>query len=389
MADIYNSALKNGTLRFEGVSPTPRFEKEQCIGLASNLIKDLPDEIFGCDVIYCEPPFPAGIKVFDERAGHKTKNYEEFASGFARAWDQLADKPRLAITNKALLKRLSKPDQTVKVKLNKAWENLSCWNVTVPEKMSNLEVCTHLGKTFHRMGDLTCGYGLPLLSFRKARHGNTFVGVDYDPHCITVLQTLLEDQCKGDTGMSDWSANQIEMRDVSSLVAFDRNPRIHPTSQIEQIKNSIRQWGWTVPILIDESGMVLAGHGRLFAATEMDVAEVPCVVAKGWTDEQKSAYVIADNKLAENSAWDTGMYFSQLKELDDLGFDLSVTGLDKETLSALSFQPSLNPLAQFEDVTTEDVEIASESVGTLPAHGSKVSDVICPHCGAEFQVSGQ
>ena len=189
--------------------------------------------------------------------------------------------------------------------------------------------------------------------------------------------------------MPDWSAKQIEMRDTTVLNPYERNPRIHPDSQIEQLKNSIRQWGWTVPILVDENNTVLAGHGRLHAATEMGIEQVPCVIAVGWTDEQKSAYVIADNRLAENSQWDTGLYFSEIKALDDIGFDLSVTGLDKDTLSAMSFEPSLNPMTAYDDVTTDDMTTAAQTIGEIPAHGAKVSDVMCPHCGAEFQVSGQ
>ncbi|MAK71082.1 MAG: hypothetical protein CMF19_03405 [Idiomarinaceae bacterium] len=189
--------------------------------------------------------------------------------------------------------------------------------------------------------------------------------------------------------MPDWSAKQIQMRDTTVLNPYDRNPRIHPDSQIEQLKNSIRQWGWTVPILIDESDTVLAGHGRLHAASEMGISEVPCVIAVGWSDEQKRAYVIADNKLAENSSWDTGLYFSEIKALDDIGFDLSIAGLDQDILASVNFEPTLNPSTQYEDVTSDDINLAASTVGEIKPHGQKVSDVICPHCGEEFQVAGQ
>lgn len=192
-----------------------------------------------------------------------------------------------------------------------------------------------------------------------------------------------------ETQMPQWSANQIELRDIGALNPYERNPRQHPATQIEQIKNSIRQWGWTVPILIDEDNVVLAGHGRLEAAMEMGIDEVPCVVAEGWSEEQKSAYVIADNRLAENSQWDTGIYYSEIKALDDIGFDLTLTGLDTETISALSFEPTLKPMTDYQDVTEHDMNIASETVGEIRPHSQKIIELTCPHCGEDFEFSGQ
>ena len=98
---IYNSALKNGTKQFQGMPPTQRFEYQGCIGRRRNIISEgYFDELDTCDVIYCEPPFPAGIKIFDERAKEKTSSYNDFAQGFRRLWDKIVDKPKLAITNK-------------------------------------------------------------------------------------------------------------------------------------------------------------------------------------------------------------------------------------------------------------------------------------------------
>tara|TARA_R100001443_G_scaffold47628_1_gene60205 strand:+ start:2486 stop:3112 length:627 start_codon:yes stop_codon:yes gene_type:complete len=95
------------------------------------------------------------------------------------------------------------------------------------------------------------------------------------------------------------------------------------------------EWGWTNPVLVDESGNVLAGHGRILAARQLGYEDVPTMVADGWTEAQKKAYVIADNKLAENAGWDTGMLSVELGELDTDGFDLSLIGFDEDALAGL------------------------------------------------------
>lgn len=188
--------------------------------------------------------------------------------------------------------------------------------------------------------------------------------------------------------MPEWSAKSIEMRDTVTLNPYERNPRTHPESQIEQLKNSIRQWGWTVPILIDEDDTVLAGHGRLHAATEMGIEQVPCVIATGWSEEQKQAYVIADNRLAENSSWDTAIYFSEIKALEEIGFDLSLTGLDDEQAAALSFQPNLSPVSEYQDVTDADVEHVASSLEKIAPKVNKTVELVCPHCGEEIEFAG-
>ena len=99
------------------------------------------------------------------------------------------------------------------------------------------------------------------------------------------------DQLKTETEADDIkpikAVNKIVNKPVNELIPYDRNPRIHPDSQIKQLQNSIREWGWTIPILIDEESNVVAGHGRLFAAQDMGISEVPCVEATGWTEEQR------------------------------------------------------------------------------------------------------
>ena len=135
-----------------------------------------------------------------------------------------------------------------------------------------------------------------------------------------------------------WAADAVERRSVKDLVPYDRNPRVHPQEQIDQLANSIEEWGWTFPILIDENNNVLSGHGRLLAAKKLGIDEVPCLVSVGWSQSQKTAYIIADNKIAEQSRWDDDLLKSLMSDVGDGltfddSFDLDLLGFDKDELN--------------------------------------------------------
>ena len=132
-----------------------------------------------------------------------------------------------------------------------------------------------------------------------------------------------------------WPADNVSRRKVSALVPYARNSRTHSPEQISQIAASIKEWGFTTPILVDTDGQIIAGHGRLLAAQKLGLDEVPTMTAEGWTDAQKKAYVIADNKLALNAGWDNAMLAIEMQELGDLGFDLDLTGFGKDEIGAL------------------------------------------------------
>lgn len=136
--------------------------------------------------------------------------------------------------------------------------------------------------------------------------------------------------------MSQWRAEKVVIRSLDSLIPYERNANIHSEEQIEQIANSIRQWGWTVPVLVDELGMVIAGHGRIFAARKLGLDEVPCIVADQWSEEQKRAYVIADNKLHDGSEWDYALMAEELRGLTDSGFDIDLTGISNKEFQIFS-----------------------------------------------------
>lgn len=113
---------------------------------------------------------------------------------------------------------------------------------------------------------------------------------------------------------------------TAGLIPYASNARTHSDAQIAQIAASIREWGWTTPILTDPEGGVIAGHGRLLAARQLGITEVPVMVAEGWTDAQRKAYVLADNQLALNAGWDAAVLSTELQGLSEVGFDLELLG---------------------------------------------------------------
>jgi DNA modification methylase len=127
----------------------------------------------------------------------------------------------------------------------------------------------------------------------------------------------------------------VERWPLERLIPFARNARTHSPAQIDQIASSMREWGWTNPILADEDGSILAGHGRLAAAQKLGYANVPVMVARGWSEAKKRAYVIADNQLALKAGWDEEMLAAELTDLRDLAFDLDLIGFDEKELSRL------------------------------------------------------
>ena len=147
-----------------------------------------------------------------------------------------------------------------------------------------------------------------------------------------------------------WPADKVERRKITSIVPYARNSRTHSDEQVAQIAASIKEWGFTNPILVDVDGEIIAGHGRLLAAQKLGLDEVPCVTAVGWSDAQKKAYVIADNKLALNAGWDNDMLSIEFAELKDMDFDLGLTGFDADELAKLLQEPEKEGLTDEDDV---------------------------------------
>ena len=127
------------------------------------------------------------------------------------------------------------------------------------------------------------------------------------------------------------------------LIPYARNSRTHSPEQVAQMAASIKEFGFTNPILIDEENGIIAGHGRLLAAQKLGIEEVPVIVMAGLTDAQKRAYVIADNQLALNAGWDIDMLKLEVESLQNVDFDINLLGFDADFfLEAVDEEPELH-----------------------------------------------
>ena len=133
---------------------------------------------------------------------------------------------------------------------------------------------------------------------------------------------------------------KIEQLPTADLIPYARNTRTHSPEQVAQIAGSIREFGFTNPILIDGENGIIAGHGRVMAASKLGLAKVPCIRLAHLTDTQKRAYIIADNKLALNAGWDEEMLGLELADLREADFDLGMMGFDEDELSDLFAEPA-------------------------------------------------
>ena len=161
---------------------------------------------------------------------------------------------------------------------------------------------------------------------------------------------------------------EIVSRSISALTAYENNSRTHPEAQIVQIAASIKEFGFTNPVLIDKTDGVIAGHGRLLAAKALGHTEVPCIVLAGLSDVQKRAYVIADNKLALNAGWDDDLLRVELGALHEDEFNMELLGFTASELSvAMGLGVDLEPGTQ-------------DDQGKL----DEKAPIICPACAHEF-----
>lgn len=130
-------------------------------------------------------------------------------------------------------------------------------------------------------------------------------------------------------------AKQIILQPVEALIPYARNSRTHSDEQVAQIAASIREFGFTSPVLVDDEGGIVAGHCRVMAARQIGMTALPTINV-GWLSErQRRAYVIADNQLAMNAGWDSMALSAELSDLQDIGFDMGLLGFDAEALAGL------------------------------------------------------
>jgi DNA modification methylase len=163
-----------------------------------------------------------------------------------------------------------------------------------------------------------------------------------------------------------WPAAQVEMWQVADLAPYAKNARQHPPEQIEQIAASMERFGFTIPMLVAEDGTIIAGHGRLMAAAQLGLAEVPVMVARGWSEEDRRLYTLADNRLAEIAEWDPEMLRVELGELrEDFGIeDMSLIGFSADDLADILPDALLDATGGLTD--PDDVPEVPEAPVTRP-----------------------
>jgi len=175
--------------------------------------------------------------------------------------------------------------------------------------------------------------------------------------------------------MNDWIAGKIEHWSIDKLIPYARNARTHSPAQIDQIAASIAEFGFTNPILVGSDGVIIAGHGRLEAARKLGLETVPVIVLDHLTPTQRRALVIADNRIAENAGWDVEMLSLELAELQELDFNLELTGFSDEKFGLLSLED-------------RDEEQSESSAKEIDVDSYKMMHK-CPKCGFEFNDSGK
>ncbi len=161
---------------------------------------------------------------------------------------------------------------------------------------------------------------------------------------------------------------KIEQIEIESLTPWEKNSRTHSDEQINQIVKSIDAFGFTNPVLIDKDNGIIVGHGRVMAAKQKGMKQVPCLRLVNLSETQKRAYVIADNQLALNAGWDIDVLKAEIEELKGVNFNIDLLGFSLDELNNLS-------MPEFLPGTEEDQ-------GNLDELDPKW--IVCPHCGKEF-----
>ena len=170
---------------------------------------------------------------------------------------------------------------------------------------------------------------------------------------------------------------EIEYLPPSDLIPYENNPRVHPDSQIEKLAESVKEHGVVLPVLIDANNVIIAGHAIVKACLKLQLSEIPCVRASHLTEAQKRAYIIADNRLAEDSTWDKAKLKSEMLILrDEFGLELENTGFEKREIFRLKLDTVETP--KDEDATPEEVKNPVSKIGDVWILGDH--KIICGSC---------
>ena len=167
---------------------------------------------------------------------------------------------------------------------------------------------------------------------------------------------------------------QIENRHVSDLIPYARNARTHSDEQVAQVAASIREFGWTNPVLVDGENGIIAGHGRVLAAQKLGMDEIPTIELSYLSEAQKRAYILADNKLAMNADWDSDLLRIEIDDLKELEFDIDIIGFDPD-----EFKDILS--TDFPSLADGDKEPFQQMTFTL--HDEQVEQVLLALTGSK------
>jgi ParB-like chromosome segregation protein Spo0J len=154
----------------------------------------------------------------------------------------------------------------------------------------------------------------------------------------------------------NWPALHIEMVPIAELIPYCRNPRLHSQEQIRQLAGSMKEFGWTMPVLRGEDNGIIAGHGRVMAAQLLGWPEAPVATATGWSESKKRAYVIADNKLALNATWDIDLLATEIEALREEEFSLDLLGFSDEDLARLADDLTANQFGAADTATSQTTD---------------------------------
>ena len=151
------------------------------------------------------------------------------------------------------------------------------------------------------------------------------------------------------------TTTEMQLVPIEKLVPYVNNARTHSPEQINKLRSSLREFGFINPVIIDRDFGVIAGHGRILAAKEEGITEVPCVFADHLTEAQKKAYIIADNRMAMDAGWDEELLRVEIEALQAEAFDLSLTGFDEKELSDLMIGYQIRNSRLKLDLTQQDL----------------------------------
>jgi ParB-like chromosome segregation protein Spo0J len=165
-----------------------------------------------------------------------------------------------------------------------------------------------------------------------------------------------------------------EMWDISEVTPNARNARRHSEDQILRIARSIEEFGFTVPVLVDENGELIAGHGRVLGAERLGMTHIPVRIARGWTEDQKRAYLLADNKIAEGARWDDAILAEELTALIESDYDATLSGFTEKEIDRILDPGDLPVIREIETGPVPDRFWISIR-GPL-AHQAKVLDIV-------------